>query len=162
MIVQSRPATALAIGVAALALSALAGAAYAQPNVEHRFSADEFEALSAKMKDGLLSVQIPIGPSVPVFSVRRSQDGEVELHTKLADIITARKGSAQIRIGGTAEGQRQTAPDEFRGGKQVGGKVYDLKPGDVVYVPPNTPHQMLVKKGAEFRYMAIKFGPTPK
>ena len=151
----------LAIGAAALALSTVGGAAFAQQNVEHRFSSDEFEALSAKMKDGLLSVQIPVGPGVPVFSVRRANDGEVELHIKLADIITARKGSAQIRIGGKAEGQRQTGPDEFRGGKQVGGKIYDLKPGDVVYVPPNTPHQMLVKKGTEFRYMAIKFGPMP-
>ncbi len=150
----------MALGAAALGLSGLGAAAQAQ-GVEHHYTAEQFEGFSANMKEGLSNVTIPTGPGAVVISVRRDRDGEVEVHKKMADLITARKGAAQIRVGGTAEGQRQTAPDEFRGGKQVGGKVYDLKPGDTIYIAPGQPHQMLVKKGAEFRYMAVKFGPTP-
>ena len=50
-----------------------------------------------------------------------------------------------------------TSPEEMRGGAITGGKVYDLNPGDVIWIPIGMPHQMLVKKGTSFSYIAVKF-----
>jgi mannose-6-phosphate isomerase-like protein (cupin superfamily) len=136
----------------------LAGAANAQTGQEPvRVPAAELAAKVASLKDGLVSFPVPTGPFATVLMVRRDRDGEVEVHTKLADELIAREGHAQILVGGTVAGNHQTAPNEMRGGAITGGKVYDLNPGDVIWIPIGMPHQMLVKKGASFSYMAVKF-----
>src|SRR5665213_329907 len=78
------------------------------------------DALVAKTKDGLATATIPSGSNVTVLLAHRQVDGEVEVHKKLSDEIIARSGHGTIRIGGTVTGQRQTAPDEFRGGTMTG------------------------------------------
>jgi len=144
-----------AIGVAL----AFAGAAAAQPGAKPMFVASkDIDALVAKTKDGLASAKLPTGsPSHVVMVAHREADGEVEVHTKLADEIIVRTGHAQFRVGGKVSGQRQTAPDEFRGGSITGGQLFDLKPGDAIWVPVGQPHQMLVKKGEQITYTAAKF-----
>jgi mannose-6-phosphate isomerase-like protein (cupin superfamily) len=87
----------------------------------------------------------------------RTGDGEVEVHTKLADEIVVRSGHARIKVGGKVSGQRQTAPNEFRGGTITGGEVFDLAPGDAIYVPVGQPHQVLVPKGGQITYIAAKY-----
>lgn len=149
---------ALAVGAAAAGL-ALVGAALAQPSPETpKFvSARDLNALVAKMDNGLASAPVPTGAGATVLMAHRDRDGEVEVHRKLADELIMREGHARIRVGGTASGQRQTAPDEFRGGTQTGGMVYDLNPGDVIYIPVGAPHRMLVAPGTTITYMAVKF-----
>jgi mannose-6-phosphate isomerase-like protein (cupin superfamily) len=143
---------------AALALMALGGAAAAQGPAQPRFvAAKDLDALAGKMTDGLASAPVPAGPNVTALMVRRDRDGEVEVHTKLADELIMREGHARIRVGGTVTGQRQTAPDEFRGGTLTGGTVYDFNPGDVIYIPVGVPHQMLTPAGTAITYMAFKF-----
>jgi mannose-6-phosphate isomerase-like protein (cupin superfamily) len=149
--------TSIGLAAGAMALG-LAGAANAQTAGEvHYVPATELAAKVAALKDGLVSSPVPTGPGVTVLMVRRDRDGEVEVHAKLADELIARKGHARIRVGGTVAGNRQTAPDEMRGGTITGGEVYDLNPGDVIWIPIGMPHQMLVKKGGSFSYMAVKF-----
>ena len=43
----------------------------------------------------------------------------------------------------------------------AGARSYRLGPGDVLWIPPDTPHQTLVPKGGEIRYLAFKFPAKP-
>jgi mannose-6-phosphate isomerase-like protein (cupin superfamily) len=144
----------LALGVASVASVAVAQTA-AKPIL---VKSKDLDAMVAKTKDGLVGVPIPTGsPDHVVMIARRDADGEVEVHTKLADEIIVRAGHAKIRVGGTVTGQRQTAPNEFRGGTMTGGEIFDLAPGDALYVPVGQPHQVLVPKGGQITYTAAKF-----
>jgi uncharacterized RmlC-like cupin family protein len=143
----------LALGAALIATGAMAQGA--KPVL---VKSKDLDALVAKTTNGVGSAQIPTSnPNHITMIAHRDADGEVEVHTKLADQIVVRTGHAQIRVGGTASGQRQTAPDEFRGGTITGGELFDLNPGDALYVPVGMPHQMLVKKGEQITYTAAKF-----
>ncbi len=148
----------LAVGAMIASLVALGGAA-AQPAADGpRFvTAKDLDALVAKMTDGLASAPVPTGGGATVLMAHRDRDGEVEVHKRLADELIMREGHCRIRVGGAASGQRQTAPDEFRGGTQTGGTVYDFNPGDALYIPVGMPHQMLVAPGTTITYMAFKF-----
>lgn len=145
-------------GLLLLGLTGLAGTAVAQPAEEGSFvSAAALSAKVAKLTDGVGTYAVPTGPGDVVLMVRRDRDGEVEVHTKLNDEFVAQEGHASIRVGGRVEGNRQTAPNEYRGGKMTGGRVYQLAPGDVLWIPAGSPHQMLVPKGKSFSYLAFKF-----
>jgi mannose-6-phosphate isomerase-like protein (cupin superfamily) len=138
---------------------AIAGAATAQAANDKPVyvPSKDVDALVAKTKNGLATAKIPSGSNVTVLLAHRQVDGEVEVHKKLSDEIIVRSGHARIRIGGAVTGQRQTAPDEFRGGTMTGGQVFDLNPGDTVYVPVGQPHQVLVPKGGDIVYFAAKY-----
>lgn len=137
---------------------ALGGVALAQPNAKPIYvPAKDVDALVAKTKDGLATARIPSGSNVTVLLAHRQADGEVEVHKKLSDEIIVRSGRGKIRVGGMVTGQRQTAPDEFRGGTITGGQVFDLNPGDAIYIPVGQPHQVLVPKGGQITYTAAKF-----
>jgi mannose-6-phosphate isomerase-like protein (cupin superfamily) len=138
---------------------ALGGAAAAQTTAKPIYvPAKDLDALVAKTKDGLASAKLPTGsPAHVVMIAHRTQDGEVEVNTKLADEIIVRSGHAKIQVGGKVTGQRQTAPDEFRGGTMTGGQVFDLSPGDAIWIPVGQPHQVLVPKGGQITYTAAKF-----
>ncbi|MGZ3275179.1 MAG: hypothetical protein ACXU82_18190 [Caulobacteraceae bacterium] len=144
----------LALGAALVATAAMAQSGAKPVLVKSK----DIDAMVAKTKDGLASAQMPTSnPNHVTMIAHREADGEVEVHTKLADEIIVRTGHARIKVGGTVSGQRQTAPNEFRGGTITGGEVFDLSPGDALYVPVGQPHQMLVKKGEQITYTAAKF-----
>ena len=146
---------AAAVGV----ILAIAGPAAAQTGGKPIYvPSKELDALVAKTRDGLASAKVPTGsPDHVMMIAHRTADGEVEVHTRLADEIVVRTGHARIKGGGKVSGQHQTAPNEFRGGTITGGQVFDLKPGDAIYIPVGQPHQMLVTKGGQITYTAAKF-----
>jgi mannose-6-phosphate isomerase-like protein (cupin superfamily) len=147
------------VTLAIIAALSIAGAAAAQPGAKPVLvKSRDLEAMVAKMTNGLGSAQIPTSnPGHITMIAHRDADGEPEVHTTLADEIIIRSGHARIRIGGAVTGQRNTAPDEFRGGTITGGEVYDLQAGDAIYVPVGQPHQMLVTNGEQVIYTAAKF-----
>jgi len=152
----------MAVAKLVLALGAalsIGGAALAQPNAKPIYvPAKDLDAMVAKTKDGLASAKVPTGsPDHLMMIAHRTADGEVEVHTKLADEIVVRSGHAQIKVGGKVSGQRETAPNEFRGGTITGGQVFDLNPGDAIWIPVGQPHQVLVKKGGAITYTAAKY-----
>ncbi len=85
---------------------------------------------------------------------RRTADGEAELHAKTVDFFIAEKGEAVVVVGGKVVSPRTTGPGEVRGASIEGGERVTMKVGDVVHIPANTPHQVLVKK--EFLYFVVK------
>ena len=74
----------------------------------------------------------------------------------MTDFFVVQSGEATLVVGGEVPGAKTTAPHELRGPKINGGERRKLVAGDVVHIPANTPHQLLVEKGKQFTYLFIK------
>jgi mannose-6-phosphate isomerase-like protein (cupin superfamily) len=136
----------------------VAGAAFAQPAPQGIYvPAAKIAEMTAKTKDGSATATVPTGPGTTVLAAHRDADGQVEVHERLNDEFVVLSGHATVLVGGKVEGNAQTAPGEWRGGKITGAKSYALGPGDVLWIPAGAPHQSLVPKGGDFRYLAFKF-----
>jgi quercetin dioxygenase-like cupin family protein len=81
--------------------------------------------------------------------------GEAEIHLKDTDIIYCLDGEAEFVTGGKAIDAKETSANELRGKSIVGGQTREIKKGDILVIPPNTPHWFKsVQKS--FRYSAVK------
>ena len=87
---------------------------------------------------------------------RRDTSGISERHEQFADIFVVQRGRARLRYGGTAEGERASAPGEWRGGTIRGGTEAEINPGDIVVIPAGIPHQVLLPPGERFYYFVFK------
>ena len=67
-----------------------------------------------------------------------------------------RSGSATLVVGGTLVNAETTAPHEKRNGTIQGGSRQKLFPGDIVRIPANMPHQLVLDGAPEFTYFVIK------
>lgn len=139
---------------------ASAGAATAQTGEGIYASAGQITAMVAKTTEGVATAQVPTGAGTTMLAAHRTADGQVEVHTKLNDEFVVRSGHATVLVGGKVEGNKETAPGEWRGGTVTGAHAYTLGPGDVLWIPAGAPHQTLVPKGTSFSYFAFKF-PNP-
>ena len=87
---------------------------------------------------------------------RRQADGIVEWHENQADVFFVQSGSATLLVGGTMVGGEVTEPHEKRNGTIEGGIKRKLSAGDVVRIPPQVPHQLLLDGSPEFTYFVVK------
>jgi mannose-6-phosphate isomerase-like protein (cupin superfamily) len=143
-------------------LLAVGGAASAQTGQGVYVPAGQIASLVARTKDGVATAQVPAGPGTTMLAAHRTADGQVEVHLKLNDEFVVQSGHATVLVGGKVEGNHETAPGEWRGGKVSGAKAYELGPGDVLWIAAGAPHQTLVSKGGDFRYLAFKFEAKPE
>ena len=81
--------------------------------------------------------------------------GQVEVHTKDADILYVLKGTATVVTGGTMVDGKHIAPDEIRGREISGGETRQLVPGDAMIIPNNVPHWFKEVQGT-FLYFVVK------
>lgn len=86
----------------------------------------------------------------------REASGEAELHESMADLFVVQAGKATLVVGGEVLEPRTTAPGEIRGTSIHGGVQQPLAPGDIVHIPANTAHQLLLAPGATFTYFVMK------
>jgi len=86
----------------------------------------------------------------------READGVAEWHETQADVFFVQSGSATLLVGGNMVGAETTEPHEKRNGRIEGGIRHKLSPGDVIRIPPGTPHQLLLDGSKEFTYFVIK------
>ena len=86
----------------------------------------------------------------------RNQSGKAELHEKFADFYVVIDGNATLISGGHMVNGATSAPGEVRGDSIQDGQEVKLKKGDIVHIPANTPHQLLLSKGDTFQYFVIK------
>jgi mannose-6-phosphate isomerase-like protein (cupin superfamily) len=132
----------------------------ADPAGYNHFTAQQLNAkaqeLHGKVKDGLASETVGNWGNHSMLAVHREKTGQSEYHEKQADIIVVRSGEGSITIGGKVVDGKTTAPNEIRGSGIEGGETHPLKPGDVVHVPPRTPHQVILKPGQKIDYVALK------
>jgi mannose-6-phosphate isomerase-like protein (cupin superfamily) len=86
----------------------------------------------------------------------RSKSGKAELHEKFADFYFVVGGEATLVSGGHIVNSATTAPGEVRGDSVQDGRETKLKKGDIVHIPANIPHQLVLAKGATFQYFIVK------
>jgi mannose-6-phosphate isomerase-like protein (cupin superfamily) len=86
----------------------------------------------------------------------RSKTGKAELHEKFADFYFVVGGEATLVSGGKIVNSSTTAPGEVRGDSVQDGKEIKLKKGDIVHIPANIPHQLVLAKGTTFQYFIVK------
>jgi mannose-6-phosphate isomerase-like protein (cupin superfamily) len=86
----------------------------------------------------------------------RSKSGKAELHEKFADFYFVLGGEATLLSGGHIVNSSTTAPGEVRGDSVQDGKETRLKKGDIVHIPANIPHQLVLAKGGTFQYFIVK------
>jgi mannose-6-phosphate isomerase-like protein (cupin superfamily) len=90
------------------------------------------------------------------LAVVRNGPGQVEQHENDADIFVVQSGEATLITGGTIVDAKTTQPHEVRGTSIKGGHEMKIGPGDVITIPPKTPHQVKLDAGKEIVYMAVK------
>jgi mannose-6-phosphate isomerase-like protein (cupin superfamily) len=86
----------------------------------------------------------------------RDRSGGAELHKEYADIDVILDGTCTLIVGGTIPDAKTTGPGEVRGSSILDGKSTTLHKGDILHIPANTPHQMLLPPGGTLTYFVIK------
>lgn len=79
----------------------------------------------------------------------------VEIHEHETDVVYVIEGTATLVTGGKALDTKVVAPGEIRGTDLSGGEARKLARGDVVVIPPNTPHWFR-EVSAPFLYFVVK------
>jgi len=146
--------------VLAVALSGLTSVSAARAQQVDHYTPEQLmeraKALQAKAANGAASETLQkYGVDYTMLSFR-SQDGGAELHEKFADIFVVVDGSATLLSGGELANPTSSAPGEMHGSGVLHAVTTQLSKGDVVHIPPNTPHQLLIPKGATLTYFVIK------
>jgi len=95
-------------------------------------------------------------PNDSFILVHRQADGQAELHETQVDVMFIESGSATLVVGGTLVNGETVAPHEKRNGTIQGGVRQKLSAGDIVRIPPNTPHQLLLDGAHEINYFVVK------
>ena len=90
-----------------------------------------------------------------VHASRRDKAGVAEVHTYETDVIYVLDGGATFVTGGTVVDPTTTEPGEIRGASISGGATHHLAKGDVIAVPPGTPH-WFKDVSAPFIYLVVK------
>jgi len=96
---------------------------------------------AAKVADALAKTGlITQNAEFMIAGAHRDKPGQVEVHEKTTDILFVVDGEALYVTGGKMIDGKQTRPGEWIGVSIEGGVEHRLKKGDVIVVPPNTPH----------------------
>ena len=90
------------------------------------------------------------------LEVHREGDGEVEIHESDADLMFINSGEGTLLLGGTVMNPKKTGTGEIRAPVMRGGQMKPLAAGDVVYIPPNVPHRVMVAAGKQITYFVAK------
>ncbi len=114
-------------------------------------------ALASKLSpEGVASDKIADYGFYNMQLAHRESTGGAELHEKFIDIFMIQSGDATLLIGGTIDGRHETGPGEIRGTAVKGGERHHVAAGDVVHIPANVPHQMVLDKGHQVTYFVVK------
>ena len=105
---------------------------------------------------GIASVTLKKYPGHFTMLTVRTRSGGAELHEHASDFFFVLDGEATEVIGGTIENRKTSSPGEVRGARVVGGAEHIMRPGDIVHISPNTPHQTVLAPGKTFTYYVIK------
>ena len=147
-----------AVGLGMIACSAYAQTAAPTPDV---YSQDELMGMEKTLRQktdasGLATETVKKYASDYTLLAFRNQSGKAELHEKFADFYFVVEGKARLVSGGQMVSGKTTAPGEVRADSIQDGKEIALKKGDVIHIPANIPHQLLLSKGDTFQYFVVK------
>lgn len=86
----------------------------------------------------------------------RSKDGVAELHEKYADVFIVVEGGATLLSGGELENPTSIGNGDMHGTAILHATTTSLAKGDIVHIPANTPHQLLIPKNSTLIYFVVK------
>ncbi len=118
--------------------------------------AHDLAADAAKDPHHFAVKQLADFPNDSFILVHREADGAPEWHETQVDVMIVESGSATLVVGGTLLNGETVAPHEKRNGTIQGGVRQKLSPGDIVRIPPHTPHQIVLDGSHEFTYFVVK------
>jgi mannose-6-phosphate isomerase-like protein (cupin superfamily) len=154
MTVMLRIPCLLAILAASLPVASVnaqaAGGVYPKADVMRIARRLEAQLKAKPDHSGVLEEPLSKGTQVAV----RLMSGRAEFHQNAADVFMVLSGEATLVSGGTIVNPQGS--DEIRGDSITNGTSAVMHPGDVVYVPPGTAHQVQLKPGAAFLYLIVK------
>jgi mannose-6-phosphate isomerase-like protein (cupin superfamily) len=84
----------------------------------------------------------------------RTKSGRAEFHQNAGDVFFVLSGEATLISGGIILNPQGSG--EIRGDSITGGTSALMRKGDIVYVPPATPHQVKIGSGVAFLYVVVK------
>jgi len=114
-------------------------------------------SLAPKMSAQKVATQLLANYGNHVLIVlHREGTGEAEFHKTQADTMVVQSGEASIIVGGTLVDAKPSGQNEIRGSSIQGGETRSLGPGDIVHIPSNTGHQVVVRDGKQITYAIIK------
>ena len=91
-----------------------------------------------------------------MYLVLRGRTGTAEYHVNESDFQITWRGKAEFVIGGKIIDRRNKTSTQIRGTSIKGGKSYVVEPGDILHVPPSTPHQLVINPKEPYMYLLIK------
>ncbi len=105
-------------------------------------------------------VELPITPTHAfnfLHRYPRTRPPSAERHEGVTDFYVIVAGSGTLVVGGEIEGQETVPnrPGEYRGQPIRGGHNYRVKAGDMISIPPDTPHLSQPDPGG-LTYMLVK------
>lgn len=141
--------------------TAFAAPAAAQAEDEQAISVQELKAMVANLVDGRpASSIIRQGDNHMVLTVRRVAPGEAEVHERMNDLFIVQEGAAQVVVGGSLTGAKNTFPGEWFGGEIAGGHVQKLEAGDILWIPAGMPHRVMPDPVKHVRYLVVKIAKS--
>ena len=93
--------------------------------------------------------------------IHRVGTGAPEFHTHFVDLWIVESGQGTLVVGGTladpkpVSGNDSETRGDMTGTSINGGDRHEVSVGDVIHIPPKTPHQILVPNGKEITYLRI-------
>jgi mannose-6-phosphate isomerase-like protein (cupin superfamily) len=140
-------------------------------------SHDTFQATVKKMTAAVSDIQLRVvgienQPNIGIGVVRRTKPGGANSieHSQITEIYYVTEGAATLVTGGTMENPREAAADSqvvtvlngpsTNGGKIAGGVSRTVGVGDVVVIPPNTPHWFSEITSGQIVYLVVRVDPN--
>lgn len=127
------------------------------------FSSDTLRAKAAELlakaqasPSGSASATLATYPGHYLNFTVRVKSGGAEFHTNWNDVFIVLDGEGTEVVGGSIPDVTYDAKGEGHGAKVVGGTEHKLAKGDVLHIPPSTPHQTLVEPEKSFSYFVVK------
>jgi mannose-6-phosphate isomerase-like protein (cupin superfamily) len=111
---------------------------------------------------GVASVTLQTYPGHSVMLVARVKTGPSEVHANWNDVMFVLDGEATEVTGGKiVGGTLDVVTGETRGAGIEGGNRTRVAKGDVVHIPPNTPHWAVLAPGKTMLMCVVKVAANP-
>ncbi len=96
-----------------------------------------------------------------MYLVLRGKTGTAEFHITESDYYFGIRGAAKFVIGGEVVNPEVRPRKQIVGTSIKGGTTKPLNPGDIIHVPPSTPHQIIIEPDKPYMYILIKIDEEP-
>lgn len=96
-----------------------------------------------------------------VYLVLRGRTSRAELHETESDVQIGIRGHAVHVVGGELVDAESLPRKQQRGMSIRGGLRQNLGPGDILHIPPGTPHQLIIDAEEPYMYLLIKIDEEP-